>query len=224
MFCMKIGVMDSGIGGITTLARLMTVCGGEYLYVRDARSPYGDKSDEFVLRRTLCACKELRNSGAEIIVLACNTATNVAIDALRNLDKRFVYIGVEPAVRPALKSCKKVAVALTPAAARQKKFAKLIGGSGDRIKIITIPQLASEIERRLYCEADMMKLAQILYAHCDDCDGLVLGCTHYIFLKKYISAIDPSLRLFDGNDGVARRLFGFTGYMGDVSVRFLQIK
>lgn len=217
---MTVGVMDSGIGGLTTLSRMMRVCGGDYVFIRDKLGPYGDKDDAFVLDRTFAACEKLKECGADIIVLACNTATNVAIRKLREFDKDFNYIGVEPAVKPALYSCSSVAVALTPTAARQEKFARLISAKRDRIKLITLPELAPEIERGYFDFAALKRSAYKLYNECRGCDGLVLGCTHYVFLKDYLYEFDPRLKIFDGNDGVARRLMRFTGKMGAPSVRF----
>ncbi len=221
--CMTIGVMDSGIGGLTTLSHMMKVCGGDYVFVRDKLGPYGDKDDAFVLDRTFCACEKLKRCGAETIVLACNTATNVAIKKLREFDNSFNYIGVEPAVKPALRVCSVAAVALTPTAARQEKFARLINGS-DRIKLITLPELAPEIERTYFDSVSLKKLAYKLYCECRGCDGLVLGCTHYIFLKDYLYELSPKLKIFDGNEGVARRLLRFTGKMGYPTVRFESIR
>ncbi len=216
---MVIGVMDSGIGGLTTLSRMMKVCGGDYIFIRDNCS-YGDKDDAFVLNRTFKACEKLKSRGASIIVLACNTATNVAIQRLRELDAGFNYIGVEPAVKPALCSCRNVAVALTPAAARQEKFRELIGSKSDMIKLITRAELAPEIERSYFDANELKSLARKLYTECRGCDGLVLGCTHYIFLKDYLYDLDPRMKIFDGNDGVARRLYRFTGKMGAPTVSF----
>ncbi|MCH5163437.1 MAG: aspartate/glutamate racemase family protein [Clostridiales bacterium] len=220
---MIVGVMDSGKGGLTTLSRLMQVCGGEYVFVRDKLGPYGDKDDGFVLSRTLKACALLKDCGAEIIVLACNTATNVAIHKLRENDRCFNYIGIEPAVKPALGSCNRVAVALTPTAARQEKFKRLICQRRDKVKLITNGSLAGQIEKFYFDKEALRELAVSLYAECDGCDGLVLGCTHYIFLREYLLELDPRLKIFDGNDGVARRLLRFTGHMGVASVRFEQI-
>lgn len=221
---MTIGVMDSGIGGLTTLSRMMKVCGGDYIFVRDKLGPYGNKDDAFVLNRTFCACEKLKMCGADIIVLACNTATNVAIKKLRELDGKFNYIGVEPAVKPALSVCSVAAVALTPTAARQEKFARLINAKSDRIKLITLPELAPEIESSYFDPAALKNLASKLYGECRGCDGLVLGCTHYIFLKDYLYELNPGFKIFDGNDGVARRLMRFTGKMGAPSVRFETIR
>ena len=220
---MIVGVMDSGIGGLTTLSKLMERCGGEYVFVRDDKGPYGDKDDGFVLDRTVAACSKLKECGAEIIVLACNTATNVAIHKLRESDTHINFIGVEPAVKPALMSCDRVAVALTPTAARQEKFKRLISHSGNRIKLVTIPELAPKIERSYFDDEALNSLAEQLYGECEGCDGLVLGCTHYIFLRQQLALIAPKLKIFDGNDGVARRLYRFTGHMGASSVRFIKI-
>lgn len=219
---MVVGVLDSGIGGLTTLSTLTRVCGGEFVFVRDEKGPYGDKDDCFVLNRVFLACQKLRSFGAKIIVLACNTATNVAIERLRSLDPATNYIGVEPAVKPALEKCNRVAVALTPTAARQEKFRRLIGET-DRVVPITVASLAPDIERGYFDRRLIERLARDLVTRCEGCDGLVLGCTHYIFLRSAISEIDSSITLFDGNDGVARRLYGFTGYRGPASIKFTSI-
>ena len=215
--------MDSGIGGITTLRRLMSVVGGDYVFVRDRQCPYGDKGDGFILSRTLAACEKLKQHGAELIVLACNTATSVAIKHLRERDKSFTYIGIEPAVKPALLGCDKVAVILTPATARQDKFKRLIKSEGDRVKIVTPAALAAQIEKSFFDAGVMARLAAEVYSECSDCDGVVLGCTHYIYLKDYLYGIDDKLKIFDGNDGVARRVLSVVGKQGDPSVRFIEI-
>lgn len=220
---MVIGVMDSGIGGITTLAKLMEVCGGNYVYVRDERGPYGDKDAAFVLNRTAAACDCLKSRGAKIIVLACNTATNVAISYMRRLDKDTRYLGVEPAVKPALKMCDRVCVALTPTASKQEKFIRLIGQDRGRIKLIALSNLATQIERAYSDKSEIMRLSRMLISECDG-DGLVLGCTHYVFLRDSLSELNPTLKIFDGNDGVARRLSNLTGYMGAPTVEFLKIR
>lgn len=216
-----IGVMDSGIGGITTLSRLMDVCGGDYLYVSD-KMTYGDKSEEFILDRTMKACALLKRRGAKIIVLACNTATNVAIASLRRLDNSTYYIGTEPAVMPALRECQTVTVALTPSAARTQKFRTLIGDFSDRVELVTPPSLASEIEGTYMDKCALMHLAEGLLRSVNG-DGLVLGCTHYVFLKRFISELRPSLKIYDGNDGVAKRLLLKAGKEEISSVEFLKL-
>lgn len=221
---MIVGVMDSGIGGITTLSTLMEVCGGDFVFVSDKKGPYGNKDDDFVLKRTFSACRVLKENGAEIIVLACNTATNVAISKLREADKGFNYIGIEPAVKPALRECDKIAVALTPTAARQNKFVKLISQNKKNIKLITLPELAPAIERSFLNGYALKALAVQLYSLCKDCNGLVLGCTHYIFLREYLNELAPELKIFDGNDGVSRRLLRFTGKTDTTSVKFIKIE
>lgn len=218
---MIVGVMDSGIGGLTTLSSLMRICGGEFVYVRDKKGPYGDKEEEFVLERTKKACSILKKAGAGIIVIACNTATNVAIGELRKSDCGFTYVGVEPAVKPALKECASVAVALTPTAARQKKFLKLIE-ENKKIKLITDSLLAPAIEKSLFCEDKLDELALRLLSKCDGSDGLVLGCTHYVFLKERLRKYNRELKIFDGNDGVAKRMLAYVKKSDFACVRFLQ--
>ncbi len=219
---MIVGVMDSGIGGITTLSRLMDVCGGQYVYISDRLGPYGDKSEEFILSRAIEASETLIEEGAKVIVLACNTATNVAVKKLRENGKA-IYIGTEPAVKPAFLECKRVCVALTPAAASAKKFTALIDGFGDKVRVITPPSLASAIEGAYMDKRALRRLAEELLSDVTDDEGLVLGCTHYVFLKESLKALRPAVKVFDGNDGVAKRLLGLIGKQREKSVKFVKI-
>ncbi len=214
--------MDSGIGGITTLCRLMEICGGNYVYVRDKMGPYGDKDAAFIANRTMAACSALIKHGAEIVVLACNTATDTAISLMRRLDKKTVFIGTEPAVKPALSECKRVSVALTPACSRSRRFASLIEGNEDRVQIIASPCLASEIEDAYGDKDALNALAERLVSAADG-DGLVLGCTHYVFLREYIRRLKPELKLYDGNDGVARQLLSIKEKEDFSTVKFIKI-
>lgn len=150
-----VGVFDSGIGGITTLCSLLER-GGDFVYLRD-NVRYGDKSDKFITARTLSACAALKKVGVDTIVIACNTATAVAIERLRELDGAVKYIGTEPAVKPALKSCKFVTVALTKAAAEQRRFRSLISGHESRIKVAAFDRLAEDIEKANFEKRTMIK-------------------------------------------------------------------
>ena len=212
-----VGVFDSGIGGITTLCSLLER-GGDFVYLRD-NVRYGDKSDKFITARTLSACAALKKVGVDTIVIACNTATAVAIERLRELDGAVKYIGTEPAVKPALKSCKFVTVALTKAAAEQRRFRSLISGHESRIKVAAFDRLADDIEKANFEKRTMIKIAEQLLNEVSG-DGLVLGCTHYVFLKRYIAMLSPSLKLFDGNEGVAKQL----PQRNNATVKFLRIR
>lgn len=221
---MKIGVMDSGVGGLTTLSSCIRECGGEYVYLKDEKGPYGDKDDEFVIQRTFLACEKLIELGVQVIIVACNTATNVAISSVRKAYANHKFIGVEPAVRPALNECERVAVALTPTAARQDKFRRLIGGYAHRIKLVTPAFLAPAIEKNYFDYAQKNIFASTLLEQSGDVDGLVLGCTHYVYLKPFITRINSKLKVFDGNDGVAKRLLTLCGKSEFLGVQFVKIR
>lgn len=216
------GVMDSGIGGITTLKRLMSLCGGDFVYVSDKLGPYGDKSETFIADRTMEACAALKAQGAEIIVLACNTATDTAISLMRRVCDDTFFIGTEPAVKPALRECKKVSVALTPACSKSRRFISLIEGNEDRVQIIAPPCLAAQIERAYMNKCALKKLAERLVSEVNG-DGLVLGCTHYLYLKEYLALLRPNIKIYDGNDGVARQLLSIKGKESYSSVKFIKI-
>lgn len=188
------------------------------MYLSD-KVRYGDKSDRYITDRTVRACSLLKSQGADTVVLACNTATAVAIERLRMLDDSVRYIGTEPAVKPALNSCDFVTVALTPVAARQKRFARLINGYEKRIRVVAFANIAAEIEQAKFEERKLCRIAEKMLAEVNG-EGLVLGCTHYVFLKKYLAKLSPKLKLFDGNEGVARQL----PKAQESSVKFLNVE
>ncbi|MBR2967808.1 MAG: aspartate/glutamate racemase family protein [Clostridia bacterium] len=220
---MKIGIMDSGVGGLTTLSRCVDVCGGDYIYLKDEKGPYGDKDDGFVIQRALRACEKLIDLGAQTIIIACNTATNVAISIVRKAFADVRFIGVEPAVKPALTECERIAVALTPVAARQDKFKQLISDSLLRIKLVTPAFLAPAIEKSYFDYTQKNILADKLLQEIGDVDGLVLGCTHYVYLKHALKRKRTDLKVFDGNDGVAKRLLSLNGKSQFSNVEFVNM-
>lgn len=208
-----IGVMDSGVGGISTLSAVLSLLPYEnYIYVADkSHSPYGEKSDSFILRRIKEICDMLVKTGADALLLACNTATNVCIQALRQEFNGLVIVGVEPAVKPAVEELTfgKALTLLTPAAAVQPKFLSLID-SFDKSKIILSPQplLAPLIENNI---SDLSKISRpieslLLPLKTSEVESVVLGCTHYCLIKKQIAEIFGA-KIYDGNIGAAIRLY-----------------
>ncbi|NLM83142.1 MAG: glutamate racemase, partial [Clostridiales bacterium] len=126
---MLIGFFDSGVGGLTVLARaLKEISGADYLYYADTRFvPYGTKTKEEVRARTLEAAEFLFQNGAEILVVACNTATSAAIETLRAKYSAPI-IGMEPAVKPAVQchQDKRILVTATELSLKEEKFRNLV--------------------------------------------------------------------------------------------------
>lgn len=208
-----IAVFDSGVGGISILRELIKQMPQEnYIYYGDAaNAPYGSKSHEEIRSATLSHVAELLRMNAKAIVVACNTATSAAIDDLRAKYPYIPIIGVEPALKPAVmyKSNSVIMVMATPATLSEVKFAALMNKYGKESKIIPLPcpQLAKIIESGIL-EGKILDdyLATLFapYAHIH-IDSIVLGCTHYPFVKKSIlNAFDYSIKFFDGAYGTAK--------------------
>jgi glutamate racemase len=124
----SIGVFDSGLGGLSVLATLQKLLPNEsYIYVGDSKNaPYGTKSKEEVLELSRQICNQLVSLDVKAIVIACNTATSAAVNQLRE-EYDIPIIGMEPAVKPALRQSKgKVAVLATEMTLKEEKFQKLI--------------------------------------------------------------------------------------------------
>jgi len=142
-------------------------------------------------------------------VVACNTATSAAADDLR---ARYALpiIGMEPALKPAALTHGdgRILVMATPATLRQRKFQELMRHYGKSAQMLPCPGLMEFAERG---EIDSPALDRYLAARFApyrnaQIDAIVLGCTHYVFLKRAIQKAMPAARLFDGNEGTARRL------------------
>jgi len=212
----KIVFFDSGIGGLSTLAACLNLCPTlQYIYVADNKNaPYGKLSAKQIMRFTEATLKPyLTNPEVAAIVLACNTATNCAIERLRSLTSTKI-IGTEPAIIPALKSTAgKILVLATPATIAQPKFKSLISNKQSQLIISPQPNLASLIEQYFESKSadiknkiisELKKSAQSKENFC----SIVLGCTHYSLIADIISEVFK-VKTFDGNLGVANELARF---------------
>ena len=209
-----IAVFDSGIGGLTVLAACMRQLPEEkFLYFGDnGRAPYGGRTAEEICRFTSEGFARLAAYPLKGAVIACNTATAAAAAAIR-ARYPFPVVGLEPAVRPALASCAgKVLVLATRATLASARFAALARGKEDRILPREPAGLVGAIEANALVP-ERIGLAHYLPA--EDCGAVVLGCTHYVFLRREISAF-YGVPAFDGNEGAARRLASLLGEKGSL--------
>lgn len=205
-----IGVFDSGVGGLAILGALRRELPNEnFVYVFDrTHSPYGNRSAKYVASRARKITELLYEKGAKAVVVACNTATSVGINALRERF-RIPVIGVEPPVKPAVTAYPngKIAVLVTPRTARERKFIALT----DRYRtnglvVIPCPRLATEIEENFHDLDKVIPLLEKTFEACPGPDAVVLGCTHYYFLRSQISKLlGGKAEIFDGAVGVSRR-------------------
>lgn len=191
-----IGVFDSGVGGLTILRAVRQALPCENLvYVADAAHvPYGQKSPEQIRDRAMAIGAFLVQQGAKAIVVACNTATAVAIDVLR-ARLSIPIVGVEPAVKPAVAATRSgvVGVLATPATLASERYRSLIERYAGGVRIVAQPcaGLAEHIERG---DLDGERTEQLLRSFVEPllterADVIVLGCTHYPLVAHIVQRI-----------------------------------
>ena len=206
---MKIGVFDSGKGGMTVLAAIKEKLPDmKYKYIADSKNcPYGEKTDSKLMRIVEKHVESLRDWGANIIVIACNTATTRCIEKLRRKYPELLFVGTEPAIKLAAESgARKVLVMATPgtiASERTMHLLKENQGLGQKIDLLACVGLADVIEAG---KGVSEKLVEVLNGVDRDYEEVVLGCTHYSLIKPEILKHFPEARLIDGNEGVAKRV------------------
>lgn len=206
-----IGVFDSGVGGISTLRELIALLPNErFLYYGDdANAPYGIRSTEEVRELTSACVAELVEAGVKAVVLACNTATAAAASHLRACYPDLPIIGAEPALKPAVMAGhRKIGVMATPTTLRESKFRSLASRFGSSAEIIPLPApgLVELIEQDIRSGSRLEALLKKLLAPAieEGMDALVLGCTHYPFVRETIqSVVGNGVALYDGNRGIA---------------------
>lgn len=206
-----IAVIDSGVGGISVLRELIQCMPNErFLYFGDsANAPYGTKTAEQVRAMTDATVARLMKRGIKALVVACNTATAVAIAMLREKYPDFIIIGIEPALKPAVQQFPQGAIGImaTPVTLRGEKLKRLIEQyPHENLHLIPAPGLVELVEAGLTDSPQMDAfLRPILEPFAGVLDGLVLGCTHYPFAAKAISRVlGEKTVLFDGGAGTAR--------------------
>jgi len=210
-----VGVFDSGVGGLSVLAEIRRLLPAETLhYVADCgHIPYGEKTPAFIRERCQLIAARLREQGAKALVVACNTATVAAVADLRERYPDWPIVGMEPAVKPAAAATRNgvVGVLATTGTLQSAKFAALLDRFAHGVQVLTqpCPGLVEQVERGDLHGPQTRQLLQgfvepLLAA---DCDTLILGCTHYPFLRPLLAElVPPEVILVDTGAAVARRL------------------
>jgi glutamate racemase len=209
-----IGIFDSGVGGLSVLRALRSrLPRAALVYVADAaHAPYGERDPAAVLDRSLRLTEHLLREGARMVVVACNTATALAIDALRAHWPATPFVGVEPGIKPAARLTRngRIGVLATPATLASTRIVSLIDrhAGGAHVTLQPCPGLAAAIERG---DLDDVELGALLDRYCaplreDEVDTVVLGCTHYPFVATRIAALLPGAQLIDTAEPVAERV------------------
>jgi glutamate racemase len=209
-----IGVFDSGVGGLSILDEaLRQLPQHDYIYLADSvNAPYGEKSSEWITQRSLSLCKYLADAGCDAIVVACNTATAQAIEQIR-IEVKVPVIGIEPGIKPAAMQSQNriVGVLATEATLNSDKFNALLATLPNDCRFIkqSGAGLVPLIEAG---KADSDETLELLAKHLGPIqdagsDTLVLGCTHYPFLRKAIrTLLGDSITLIDTSEAVVRQL------------------
>jgi len=209
-----IGVFDSGVGGLSVLLEIRQALPDEsLLYVADSgHVPYGEKSPEQIRERSRNIARFLIDQGAKALVVACNTATAAAVAELREIHG-LPIIGMEPAVKPAAQATRSgvVGVLATTGTLQSARFAALLDRFAGSVRVVTqpCPGLVELIEQG---ELNSDRVKGLLHRYTEPllaagCDTLILGCTHYPFVRRTLSAMLPAeVTLIDTGAAVARQL------------------
>lgn len=209
-----IGVFDSGVGGLCVLRAIRDELPDEnLLYVADsAHVPYGNKPELFIEQRALAIAKFLVGQNAKAIVVACNTATSAAVATLR-AQFQIPIVGMEPALKPAMTHTRSgvIGVLATSGTATSSKFANLLARFSGRAQVLVQPchGFVEAVERgEMHAASTRTLIAQTLAPLLQrGADTLVLGCTHYPFLRTAIQEIaGPTVTVIDPSAAVAREL------------------
>ena len=204
---MKIGFYDSGLGGAKSLQDIIDLgLSGDIYFLADTKNcPYGTKTiDELniIIDKNI---KYLINIGCKIIVIACNTATSVAINELRNKYKDIIFIGTEPALKPALlDNHKKIMVLGTTRTIKGDKLKSLVGDNPD-VYLVAVDNLVKLIENN----RDVNNYLKQIFSNynMDDVSHIVLGCTHFPIVKENIKKlVNNNTKIIDGNVGIGNNL------------------
>ena len=206
-----IGLLDSGAGGISVLREAVRLMPHErYLFYGDQKNaPYGTKSREEVLALVRGAVQHLLKSDIKALVIACNTATARAAKELRE-ELTIPVIGMEPALKPAsaLYHGGRILVLATPGTLASEKYSLLSSRWGQHAVSVPCPGLMEFVERGNFEDPALTAYLEALFApwQSSQIDAIVLGCTHYVFLKDMVRRFFPRTPVLDGNEGTVRQL------------------
>lgn len=211
---LEIGVFDSGVGGFTVLRELRALLPSARLrYLADtAYAPYGNRSAEDIRARSFAITEHLIDQGAGLIVVACNTATAHAIEALRARWPDLPFVGTEPGIKPAVSATRngRIGLLATPATATSARLQALIerhaGG-----RAVVVQGCAGVVDRIEAGDLDSAELRDLVERYCEPLriggvDTALLGCTHYPLIEPlWQTSLGPEVKLLRIETAVARR-------------------
>jgi glutamate racemase len=210
-----IGFFDSGIGGLSVMQAARRILPFENMvyFADSAHCPYGSKGGDFVRQRSLAIGRFLLARGAKALVVACNSASEAALELLRQTFPEWEIIGVEPALKVArgLSKNKKIGVLGTPLTLKGRRFSRLLENFSAGMEVVTQP-VSGLVELIEDGRFDDPRVETILRKNLQPLlnkgvDTLVLGCTHYPILRRQIAVLcGPRVEVIDTAEPVARQL------------------
>lgn len=217
----KIGFFDSGIGGVTVLKECIKLLNDfSYIYYSDSiNNPYGDKSKEELLKIVDDIVIKLIDMGCYVIVIACNTASSVCVDYLRDKYKDIRFIAIVPAIKLMYDNDdgNGTLVMVTKGTMDSDKFHELCDKySNNNCYLLSCSGLANLIEDNDVEKIDKY-LSDNLVDYKNKVSSVVLGCTHYPLIKKEVSKVLGNVNFYDGSVGVANQLVRIINEAGFIS-------
>lgn len=213
---LPIGFMDSGLGGISVLKAAVQIMPNEdFIYFGDSKNaPYGVKDRERIRELTFHVVKKLMKQGIKGLAVACNTATSAAVKDLRLMYPDLPLVGIEPAIKPAVSQYKggEILVLATPMTIRQEKFHNLLGLYKEQAHIIPVPCAGlMEFVEEGHLDGEFLDAyfsKYLLPYITDKTETIVLGCTHYPFLRPHLREFlgNRRIEIIDGSMGTAKEL------------------
>ncbi len=213
---MKIGVFDSGIGGEAMANALqLTFPDADIQTVNDHDNvPYGDKNNEQIVELTKSAIQPLLQNRCDVIVIACNTATAVAIEPLRQKYPGQKFIGIEPMIKTASSQTKTdiIAVCATPATLASERYGKLVNKYASHLTILE-PDCSSWAYMIEHSEISEQEIAKVINDMCErGADVIVLGCTHYHWIKDLVQQLaNGRATILEPSEAIGRRVSELLG-------------
>ena len=217
---MRIGFIDSGVGGLSVYQQVQQQVAADYIYLMDNKYlPYGEKSENFIQQRLYQLSQHLLELGVELIVIACNTATTQAVEYLRQ-HFAIPFVGVVPAIKPAatLSHGDGFAVLATPATANGNYIAGLIRqfAPDDEVVKFGSSELVRLAEDKVWYQEDVQQQVNDILSVSpiaeQDSRIVVLGCTHFPFLAEEIKhALPAATVLLETGEAIARRVKQLVG-------------
>lgn len=211
---MTIGIFDSGIGGLSVLHEAYHRLPNEkyIFYADEVHVPYGMKSSDEIIGYSDEIVNFLKERDADLILIACNTATSVAVKKMRE-KYDIPIVGMEPAVKPAVEQTEnnRILVIATPVTLRETKLKELIKrvDENHRVDLLPMPQLVEFAEAERFSGEDVDAYMSERFADYenDKYSALVLGCTHFNYFKsEYKKYLGEDTALIDGNYGTVKRI------------------